>query len=147
MSTRTVSRPVDNILNYDGFFENFFGPRRSHRSDSITFAPRVDVSETDAAYRVEAELPGIKKDQVAVTIEDGVLSIEAVSEKADTSPDDDNARVVRSERRYGRFVRSFQIGEDVDEDNITASFEDGVLTLRVPKKAPPQAETKRIDIL
>lgn len=107
------------------------------------FAPRVDIKESDGHYEVTADLPGVKKDDISVTLENGVLTIAAETEKVDEEKKDD--RVIRRERQYGKFMRSFTVG-DIDESKITAKFEDGVLRLTTPKEDSAAAESRRIEV-
>jgi HSP20 family protein len=102
------------------------------------WVPSVDVSETDGAYQIKAEIPDVKKEDVKVTLEDGVLTIQGhrKQEKEETGK-----KYHRVERSYGSFVRSFTLPDLVDEENVKAEFKDGVLNLQLPKseKAKPKA--------
>ncbi len=93
--------------------------------------PAIDVSETDEAYTVSAELPGVSKEDIHVSIQDGVLTINAESKFEEQEKKD--GRLVRQERRYGKYVRSLRLGGDVKEDKVKAVYEDGVLKLTIPK--------------
>jgi HSP20 family protein len=102
------------------------------------WVPSVDVSETDGEYQIKAEIPDVKKEDVKVTVEDGVLTIqgERKQEKEVTGK-----KYHRVERSYGSFVRSFTLPDLVDEEKVKAEFKDGVLNLQLPKseKAKPKA--------
>jgi len=102
--------------------------------------PSVDVSEDQKNVTVKAELPGLTEEDVEVTFAEGVLRI-AGEKKQETEDRDENRQVYVSERAYGRFERQLPVGREVDEDNIDASFKNGVLTVTLPKKA--QAESAR----
>ena len=106
------------------------------------FAPTVDVQDDDGMVHVTAEIPGLTEDQIAVDFAGGMLRI--AGEKAEQTADDGRRNVV-SERVYGRFERRLPIGRDVDADNITADFRDGVLTVTLPKAAKAE-NTRRIDV-
>jgi len=108
---------------------------------STDLMPRVDVSETDQAIEVTAELPGLEDKDVEIDFTDDVLTIkgEKKSEKEET----DKNRYI-SERTYGSFVRSIQLPSGIDPAKIEASIDKGVLTVRVPKPAP--TVTKKIEI-
>jgi HSP20 family protein len=106
-------------------------------------APAVDVVEKDKAYEITAELPGIDKNNVEVKFADGVLSIKG--EKKETKEEKDKDRYV-SERRYGSFQRSFRIPDAVDADKIDANFQNGVLTITLPKKPEAAKAEKKIAI-
>lgn len=116
---------------FDNFFEGFFRPvRRS--SESGTLTPPVDVSERDKEFVVMAELPGIKKEDINITLQDSVLTISAESKQE--TEDKQGERVIRRERRYGKILRSMQLGQNVDESKVQASFTNGILELILPKK-------------
>lgn len=116
----------------DNIFEGFFGPRRAVQSiDSGTFVPAVDVSETDNEYRVKAEMPGVKKEDLNVNVQDGVLTINAETKYEDEEKKD--GRVIRQERRYGKYSRAMRLGKDVDASGVKAEYKDGVLELTLPK--------------
>lgn len=135
--------PRDSLFDIDRLFESGW-PFGSNAPSTGSFSPRVDIKEKDNAYVISAELPGIDKKDIQVSLHNGVLRLEA--ETRQESKEEKDGRVIRQERRYGKFVRSFDLGTQVQESDITASFENGVLTLTAPKAAPEKAETKRIDI-
>lgn len=137
--------PRDSLFNFDNMFENFFAPSRAvTESGEGFFTPRVDIRETKKSYEVSAELPGVKKDDLKVTLENGMLTIEA--EMHQESKEEKKGRLLRQERRYGKFMRSFSLDGDVKEKDIDAKFKDGILTLTVPRKESKQPELKRIEI-
>lgn len=102
------------------------------------WSPVVDVMETEKEYLIKAELPEVKKDDVKITLQDGVLTIQG-ERKSET--EEKGKRFHRIERSYGSFVRSFSVPDYVDEEKVGAEFKDGLLTLHVPKteKARPRA--------
>lgn len=103
---------------------------------------KVDISEDGAAYHLDAELPGIEKEKIALNIEDDVLTIRAERQKESVENDKNYHRV---ERSYGSFSRSFNLGEIIDQENIGADFRNGVLHVTLPK-AQPVRKTKEISI-
>ena len=110
-------------------------------SDNAAWEPNVDVYETAEELVVRAELPGMKRDDIEVRIEAGTLTISG-QRNADTETGVDNYH--RLERRYGRFARSFSLPTVVGEDHGHATFEDGLLTIRMPKV--DSAKPRRIEI-
>jgi HSP20 family protein len=110
-------------------------------NSSSTWAPAVDISERKDAYVVTVELPGIKMDDLKVTLEDGLLTIQGERYFADDSSEQQFHRV---ERRYGTFRRSITLPAHVLADAVEASFEDGVLQILVPKAE--EAKPKRIQV-
>jgi HSP20 family protein len=102
------------------------------------WVPAVDVSETDGEYQIKAEIPDVKKEDVKVTLEDGVLTIQGERKQ---EKEDKGKKYHRVERTYGSFVRSFTLPDLVDEEKVKAEFKDGILKLQLPKseKARPKA--------
>ena len=95
------------------------------------WTPAVDVRETEDAYLVDAELPGLTKDDVNVTFNEGVLTISGERKLEEKTAEEGYRRV---ERRYGSFSRAFNLTHEVDTENVKASFKDGLLSISVPKR-------------
>ena len=94
---------------------------------------RTDVHETDTDYEMDVDLPGFKKDQIKVNLEDGYMTISA-SKDHDQEKKDKHGKIIRQERFAGSMQRSFYVGEGVKTEDVKAKFEDGVLRLCIPKK-------------
>jgi HSP20 family protein len=105
------------------------------------WAPAVDISEDDKEFVIKAELPGIKREEVKVTVEDGVLSI---SGERKTEKEEKNKKLHRVERSYGSFLRSFSLPEGADASKVNAEFADGVLSVRLAKT--PKSQPKTIEV-
>ncbi len=105
--------------------------------------PSIDVSETDEAYHIDAELPGADEKDIDVTLTDGVLSLKG-EKRIETERKQKNALV--KERRYGSFFRSFRLPPEADIDGIQARFDKGVLHVTVPKKPEAKQATRQIEI-
>jgi len=135
--------PRSNLFDIDRFFNDAWPQVPASRADTF-FAPRVDIKEQEDHYEITAELPGVDKQDIHVHVKDGVLTLEAESrqDSEETSKD----KVIRQERRYGKFMRSFNLGADIHEDDIKASFKDGVLTLAAPKAVEKVVERRRIEV-
>ena len=103
---------------------------------------RVDVKEADGAYTVQAEMPGVKKEDIHVQIDGNRVSISAEVKRE--SEKKEGERVLRSERYYGSVARTFSLGSEMDESKAIAKFDNGVLTLTLPKKTAPAS--KRLTI-
>jgi HSP20 family protein len=103
---------------------------------------RLDVKETEGQYEVQAEMPGVKKEDIQVQIDGNRVSIGAEVKRE--SEKKEGERILRSERYYGSIGRTFQLASEIDEAAATAKFEDGVLKLTLPKKAVPTS--KRLQI-
>ncbi|MBB5415411.1 Hsp20/alpha crystallin family protein [Paraburkholderia atlantica] len=125
-------------------FQGFFRPMRSMLTtqDTELASMKIDVTESDAAYSVKAELPGVDKKDIDVQIDGSVVSINAKVER--NTEEKEGERVIRRERYAGTFSRSFSLGGEVDEANAKAEYRDGVLSLSLPKKA--SGDRKRLTI-
>jgi HSP20 family protein len=135
------------LIPYSNFFDDDFMDRflaTSRTSKSGFFAPKVDISETDNQFVVTAEVPGVKKEDVHIHLENGMLTIEA--ETRDEKKEEKNGKVIRQERSYGKYSRSFGVGDNIQEKDINASYTDGVLTLTFPKAEATSPSRKKIEI-
>ena len=103
---------------------------------------KTDVKETADGYEVEVDLPGFKKDEINLQLQGGNLTI-SVSKGLDKDEKDKKGNYIRRERYAGSMSRSFYVGDDVTEADIKAKYENGVLTLDIPKKDAKQANVKR----
>lgn len=135
--------PRSQLFDLDRLFSDFW-PSPIESEIGTFFAPRVDVRETDDHYEITAELPGVAKKDIQVHVKDGVLTLEAEATQEDR--EEKAGRVIRQERRYGKFLRSFNLGGDVKEEDIKASFKDGILKLQAPKVVEKPVERRRITI-
>ena len=99
---------------------------------------KVEVVEDENAYRVQAEIPGVKKENIHVTIDGDQLSISAEVKQEKEAKE--NGRVVHSERYYGKVARSFRLGQEIDQANTQARYSEGVLELTLPKRATEKAK-------
>ena len=118
--------------------------RTTGGKENLTVAdwiPTVDISETDGEYLIKAELPEVKKEDVKVTVEDGVLTLQGERRQ---EKEEKGKKFHRVERSYGSFVRSFTLPESVDESGVKAEYKDGVLNLHLPKSE--KVKPKAIDV-
>ena len=118
----------------------FWGDQRS-----VSTAFRTDITETGDAYKLEADLPGFRKDEIKIDIDDDILVIKA-EHSEDKDEKDENGSYLRRERYYGNYSRSFNVSE-IDQEGISAAYENGVLTLTMPKKAPVKPESRHLEIM
>jgi HSP20 family protein len=125
----------DPFAEMDDFFKGFFlRPVRMELGDTPSLGQiKVDVSEDDQFYRIHAEVPGAKKEDIKVSVDGDVVLISAEVKR--DAEQKEGSRVVRSERYYGTVSRAFSLGGDVDESKCNAKYQDGVLELVLPKKA------------
>jgi HSP20 family protein len=129
----------------DRFFDDLWSPGRTEADAPASFfSPRVDIVDRDDHYEITAEMPGIRKEDIHITLENGVLRLEAETNQEET--EEKEGKVIRQERRYGKYVRSFDLGGDIHEEDINASFENGVLKLTAPKKTKEVPAQRRIEI-
>jgi HSP20 family protein len=121
---------------FDFDVDRFFQPAR--------FAPAIDVSEEDGAIVLKAEVPGLKADELSVSVDNGVLTL---SGERKLEKRENGEKLHRVERSYGAFKRSFTLPKTVDGDKIEAQLRDGVLTLRLPKREQPEKKTIEVKSL
>jgi HSP20 family protein len=137
----TLASPVFSLRReIDRLFDDTFGG--SGGRSAASWSPAVDVRESQNELSLAFEIPGMTPDQVEVTTDNGVLTVRG--EKREERKEGDEGQFHLVERSYGTFSRSFQLPKNLDESKIDASFENGVLTVRIPKAALPQP--KRIQI-
>ncbi len=105
------------------------------------WSPSVDISETDDAYLIRGEVPGVKKEDVKVSVQDGMLTIQG---ERKMEKEEKNKKFHRVECSYGNFVRSFRMPDDADENKVKAEFKDGMLNVTLPKSA--KAKSKSINV-
>ena len=122
---------------FDDLFRGFFRPVR-FEGQPQQMSIKMDVKEDDKGYTVHAEIPGVKKEDIHVTIEGNQVSISAEVKKE--KEEKQGEKVLRSERYFGKVYRSFSLGSDVDEGKAVAKYNDGVLELTLPKKATTSAK-------
>ena len=139
MTYLTLHRPAGNLFR---LYNPFLAPRLA-RTDVVTdkWTPSVDISETEENFEVRAELPGITKDDLHVSVKDNLLTLSG-EKRQEEADDTENYR--RVERRYGSFQRKFTLPREVKTDDIKAEYNDGVLTLSIPK--PETAKPTEIPI-
>lgn len=116
--------------------KSFFGKRNPLFGKRARNLMKTDVKETDNSYELEVDLPGFKKDEVKLQLSDGYLTISA--EKGLDKDEEKHGRLIRQERYEGAMQRSFYVGDGLTEDDVKASFANGVL-----KISPPKAEAKK----
>lgn len=124
----------------DDFFSNPFVEYR-HGNNLM----KTDVKENADSYEVQMSLPGVQKEDIQAELKDGYLTIHATTSQNKDEKDEENGRYIRRERYYGSCSRSFYVGEDITQEDIKAKYENGVLTLQVPKKEEqkPAVEEKK----
>ena len=132
--TRTRNRNLNGLQNeIDRVFDRFF-PSRDQNEESTSsqavWRPRMDLIETEDAYRLHLDMPGMSTDDLKISYQDNEL---VVSGERESSRTNENEEFVRVERSFGHFRRAFTLPRTVDADNISATYDNGVLTVTVPK--------------
>ena len=132
-----------NLDVFDDMFDGFFSKEPVYNNPIM----RTDVYEKNGYYNLDIELPGYNKEDVQMDLVDGYLNIKATHNLSNEEKDA-KGNLIRSERRFGSCSRSFYVGEAIEENDIKAKFEDGILKVFVPKKEiePPVEERKYISI-
>ena len=133
-------RRDDNLFDiFDNFEKKFFGNTNANLP-----AFRTDIRDQGDKFLLEAELPGFTKEDIQLELKDGILTIKA-EHKENSDQTDDKGSYVRRERRYGSFSRTFDV-TGIDEANITAAYNNGILELTLPKQVPVVPEARQIAI-
>ena len=127
---------------------NFFtsaGARSPKEAESSSFYPALDISEDKEAFYIKTELPDVKKEDIKVECRDGVLTISG-EKKFEKDTKNENKKYYRIERSYGSFMRSFTLPEGADATHVLAEFNNGILDVKIAKRALPQSSTKLIPV-
>ena len=122
---------------FEDIFRRMLRPVR-WEAEGTPVQVKIDVEENDKDYTVKAEIPGVKKEDINVQIDGNVVSISAESKREKEVKE--KGKLIRSERYYGSLVRSFSLGHDINESEASAKYADGVLELKLPKKASAAAK-------
>lgn len=140
--TRNFPSPA-RLLDDSFFLPSLFyrGMAGDEAESSRVWAPPVDIRETEEAYLIEAELPGLKKEDLEITLENNTLTL---SGERTFKKDETAGKLHRTERTYGAFSRSFSLPTRVDAEGVKANFHDGVLVLTLPKKE--EDRSRKIEI-
>ena len=134
---------------FDDFFEFPFVDDRAERNAERKLyghhaanLMKTDIKEFDDKYEVEIDLPGFKKDEISIELENGYLTVSA-AKGLDKDEEDKKGKYIRKERYAGAMQRSFYVGENLTQEDIKAKYENGILRLSVPKKEAKPVETKK----
>ncbi len=136
----------ENLFNDDWMNFGFTEVEKALYGKHASHEMKTDVRETDSGYEVDIDLPGFKKDEINIQLDNGYLSISA-AKGLDKDEQDKEGKYIRKERYAGSMSRSFYVGNAITQDDIKAKYESGILRLSVPKKAAEEIESaKRIAI-
>ena len=148
MSTYLPTVFGENLMDvFDDFDRNFFhgfgNVDRALYGKHAQNMMKTDVRETQEGYEVDVELPGFSKDEIHLELDDGYLTI-STEKTLERGGENDNDRMLRQERYSGTMQRSFYVGQEITEEDVKASYENGVLHLQVPKKDAPKIREKKV---
>ncbi|MCB0747698.1 MAG: Hsp20/alpha crystallin family protein [Ignavibacteriae bacterium] len=134
-------RDLDHLSNrFQRFFDEFPGLQTL---DKDTFSPRIDISEDEKSILIDAEIPGVKKENLKITMQDNILTIEGEKKKVS---EEKEKNFYREERTYGKFKRSFTLPVEVDSEKVDAKFNDGMLEIKLNKMEPKVAKERVIEL-
>lgn len=132
----------------DRMFGQFVGGTGAPGAQGLQqWQPSVDISQNDREWRIEADLPGVKKEDIDVQVRDNQLCLSAqLRQEEESRPEEGGRQYYQRQRRSGYFARSFTLPQNADEENISCEFRDGVLTLSIPKSTQTPQRGRRIQI-
>ena len=137
-------RPWIDHENLNRSVKRMFGEMPDFFGSDSAFFPRVDIIEAEKDLKINVELPGLKREDVKLVVENGLLSISGNKEKETESKDE--LKILRSEIYHGSFNRSFRLSKDYDAENIKAEFENGILAITISKKKVEEPKERVIEI-
>jgi len=145
MADLTLLRPIQELKKeMDRIWQDFFGKSLlSEKWESIEWIPAVDVSETDNEIIVKVDVPGVKPEDMEISLSDNVLIIKGEKKKEE---EEKKENFYRMERYYGSFMRSIQLPCEIEEDKISATYKNGVLKIILPKKPEEKKKVIKINV-
>jgi len=145
ITRRNSLRNLEPFGAFSGLFDEMLHQNFWPSETPDTMSPRVDIHDTKENYVITAELPGVKREDIDVTIHDDVLTLKAQT-KFEKATEDSEHNIVRQERRYGEFLRRFSLRDSVNQSDISADYTDGILTLTLPKAVPEAPQPTKVEI-
>jgi HSP20 family protein len=135
-----IFKPIIRERGFDKFFSEF----TKNVEFPVNRFPRVDVVDDEKSIKLIAELPGVKKEDVKILLEDGYLTVSG--EKKNNFEGKEEINIIRNERLFGKFERKFELPEDINPDEIKAKFENGLLNISIAKLAPEKPKERLIEV-
>lgn len=136
--------PLKELDNIHSRLHKFFGEFPANIDLGFSFSPRVDIYADDKNIFIEAEIPGMKKEDIKISLQDNILTISGTKKKAEDK--DKDKQYFRNEIIFGDFSRSFSLPEDINSDNVEAVFENGLLIIKIGKQEVKTAKERNIEI-
>jgi len=133
--------PLRELENWNERIHKFFN---DFPSADFNYYPHIDIYDDEKNIYVDAEIPGVKKDNIKITLQDNILII--TGEKKKETEEKNNKNFYRSERVYGSFTRSFNLPDDINPDSVDAKFNNGILNIQISKSQPKKINEKFIEI-
>jgi HSP20 family protein len=134
-------RDLDHISNrFQRLFDEFPG---FQHNVTDTFSPKIDISENEKSITIDAEIPGVPKENLKITLQDNILTIEGEKKKVS---DEKDKNYYREERSFGKFKRSFTLPVEVDSENVDARFINGILEIKLNKIEPKEEKERVIEL-
>jgi HSP20 family protein len=134
--------PLGELENWNERINRFFN---DYSSQDFNYYPHIDISEDEKNILVEAEIPGVKKENIKITLQNNILTING-EKKKEKEEKDSKRNFFRSERVYGSFTRNFTLPEDINPDSVDAKFDNGILNIKISKAEPKKINEKFITI-
>lgn len=134
--------PMDAIFKFDSDFDRMFRSAVDTCRPQSFASPRIEVSETQDAFKITADMPGMEKDNIKIAVEDSTLTISG--ERSEETKGD--AKVVWSERRSSSFQRSFRLADNIDSARVSADYKNGILEVTLPKKEEAKPRTIEVKV-
>ncbi len=136
--------PLRDLEHFTNRIQRFFGDYQG-MDWGLTFNPKIDISEDENSIYVEAEIPGVKKEDLNISLQDNILTISG-EKKGESKEENKEKNYFRTERTYGSFTRSFTLPSEINTDSIDAQFDNGVLKVKIDREKPKAIKEKRIEI-
>ena len=136
--------PLKELDNLNSRLHKFFGEFPANVDLGFSFSPRVDIYANDKNIFIDAEIPGLKKEDIKLILQDDILTISGTKQKPGQK--DEKKQYLRNEIIYGDFSRSFSLPEDINPNSVEAAFMDGVLKITIGKQEVKTAKEKNIEI-
>jgi HSP20 family protein len=137
--------PWEPLRELDDFFHHYanLAGRSLLRNDGRSWSPAANISETEQEYLIKAELPEVKREDIKVTLQNGIITLSGERKQEKETRDENEIRV---ESIYGTFLRSFSLPDNVDPDKVQAEAKDGVLRIRIPKTGPGKPRSVSVNV-